>query len=150
MEYWSPTPLPEGDPGKDVAAPAELRQPAEEEIELSSDSSVGDPAIFGRPEKEDAPRHEEDPAVEGGVGGSATVAEELDPKGDEQGSGSVSAPGYCRSGVGIGQTPSREGGGTGTRPAVRGSDAPAYQLWGSAGLAAEAQVLAASKQWVSF
>ena len=40
MEYWSPTPLPEGDPGKD-AAPAELRQPAEEEIEFSSDSSVG-------------------------------------------------------------------------------------------------------------
>ena len=41
MEYWSPAPLPEGDPGKDAAAPAELRQPAEEEIEFSSDSSVG-------------------------------------------------------------------------------------------------------------
>ena len=40
MEYWSPSPLPEGDPGKDAAAPAELRQPAEE-IEFSSDSSVG-------------------------------------------------------------------------------------------------------------
>ena len=41
MEYWSPTPLPEGDPGKDAAAPAELRQPSEEEAEFSSDSSVG-------------------------------------------------------------------------------------------------------------
>ena len=41
MEYWSPAPLPEGDPGKDAAAPTELRQPAEEEIEFSSDSSVG-------------------------------------------------------------------------------------------------------------
>ena len=41
MEYWSPTPLPEGDPGKDAAAPAELRQPAEEEVEFSSDSSMG-------------------------------------------------------------------------------------------------------------
>ena len=41
MEYWSPAPLPEGDPGKDAAAPAELRQPAEEEAEFSSDSSVG-------------------------------------------------------------------------------------------------------------
>ena len=41
LEYWSPAPLPEGDPGKDVAAAAELRQPAEEEAEFSSDSSVG-------------------------------------------------------------------------------------------------------------
>ena len=41
MEYWSPTPLPEGDPGKDAAAPAELRQLAKEEIEFSFDSSVG-------------------------------------------------------------------------------------------------------------
>ena len=41
MEYWSPAHLPEGDPGKDAAAPAELRQPAEEEAEFSSDSSVG-------------------------------------------------------------------------------------------------------------
>ena len=41
MEYWSPAPLSEGDPGKDPAAPAELCQPAEEEIEFSSDSSVG-------------------------------------------------------------------------------------------------------------
>ena len=41
LEYWSPAPLPEGDPVKDAAAPAELRQPAEEEAEFSSDSSVG-------------------------------------------------------------------------------------------------------------
>jgi hypothetical protein len=41
LEYWSPSPLPEGDPGKDAAAAAELRQPAEEEAEFSSDSSVG-------------------------------------------------------------------------------------------------------------
>ena len=41
LEYWFPAPLPEGDPGKDAAAPAELRQPAEEEAEFSSDSSVG-------------------------------------------------------------------------------------------------------------
>ena len=41
MEYWFPAPLPEGDPGKDGAAPAELRQPAEEEVEFSSDSSMG-------------------------------------------------------------------------------------------------------------
>ena len=41
LEYWSPAPLPDGDPGKDAAAPAELLQPAEEEAEFSSDSSVG-------------------------------------------------------------------------------------------------------------
>ncbi|XP_039822746.1 uncharacterized protein LOC120684960 [Panicum virgatum] len=41
LEYWSHAPLPEGDPSKDSAAPAELRHPAEEEIEFSSDSSVG-------------------------------------------------------------------------------------------------------------
>ena len=41
LEYWSPAPLPEGDPGKDAAAPVELRQPVEEEAEFSSDSSVG-------------------------------------------------------------------------------------------------------------
>jgi hypothetical protein len=41
LEYWSLAPLPEGDNGKDTSAPAELRQPAEEEIEFSSDSSVG-------------------------------------------------------------------------------------------------------------
>ena len=41
LKYWSPAPLPEGDPGKETAAPTELRQPAEEEMEFSSDSSVG-------------------------------------------------------------------------------------------------------------
>ena len=41
LEYWSPTPLPEGDPGKDAAAPTKLRQPMEEEAEFSSDTSVG-------------------------------------------------------------------------------------------------------------
>ena len=41
LEYWYPAPLPEGDPGKDAAAPAELRRPAEEEAEFSSDSSMG-------------------------------------------------------------------------------------------------------------
>ena len=41
MEYWSPASLLEGDPGKDAAAPSELRQLAEEEAEFSSDSSVG-------------------------------------------------------------------------------------------------------------
>ena len=41
LEYWSPAPLPEGDPGKDAATPAELREPAKEKAEFSSDSSVG-------------------------------------------------------------------------------------------------------------
>ena len=41
LEYWSPALLPEGDPGKDASAPTELRQPAEEEAEFSSDSSMG-------------------------------------------------------------------------------------------------------------
>ena len=41
LEYWSPAPLPEEDPGKDAAVPAELRQPAEEDIKFSSDSSMG-------------------------------------------------------------------------------------------------------------
>ena len=41
LEYWSPAPLPERDPGKDAAAPTELRQLAEEVAEFSSDSSVG-------------------------------------------------------------------------------------------------------------
>ena len=41
LEYWSPAPLPEGGPGKDAAAPAELREPAEEKAEFFSDSSVG-------------------------------------------------------------------------------------------------------------
>ena len=41
MEYWSLAPLPVGDPGKEIAAPAKLRKPADEEMEFSSDSSVG-------------------------------------------------------------------------------------------------------------
>ena len=41
LEYRSPTHLHEGDPRKDTAALAELRQPAEEEAKFSSDSSVG-------------------------------------------------------------------------------------------------------------
>ena len=41
MEYWSPTPLPEGDPGNEITTPAELRQPTDEDMEFSSDSSVG-------------------------------------------------------------------------------------------------------------
>jgi len=36
-----PVPLPEGDPSKETAMPAELRQPADEDKEFSSDSSVG-------------------------------------------------------------------------------------------------------------
>ena len=39
--YWSPAPLPEGDPSKETAMPAELRQLADEDKEFSSDSSVG-------------------------------------------------------------------------------------------------------------
>ena len=41
LEYWSPTPLPEGDHGEEIAAPTVLRQLAKEEMEFSSDSSVG-------------------------------------------------------------------------------------------------------------
>ena len=40
MEYWSPTPLPEGDPGNEITTPAELRQPTDEDMEFSPDSSV--------------------------------------------------------------------------------------------------------------
>ena len=39
--FWSPTPLPEGHPGKDAATPAVLRQSVEEEAGFSSDSFVG-------------------------------------------------------------------------------------------------------------
>ena len=41
LEYWSPAPVPEGDPDKESAAPAELHKPADDEMEFSSDSSVG-------------------------------------------------------------------------------------------------------------
>ena len=101
LEYWSPAPLPEGDPGKDASAPAELRQQVDKEIEFSSDSSVGASRRWRSPEPQG--RREEDPAIEGGVDGGTTVTEELDPQGDEQGPGSVGAPGHCCDGVSIGR-----------------------------------------------
>jgi len=39
--YWSPVPLPEGDPSKETAMPAELCQLADEDKEFSSDYSMG-------------------------------------------------------------------------------------------------------------
>ena len=42
LEFWSPTPLPEGYAGKDAAAPADLKKPEAEDLEVSSDSSIGD------------------------------------------------------------------------------------------------------------
>ena len=36
---------------------------------------------MGCPEEEDTPRRQEDPAIEGWVGGGAAEAEELDPEG---------------------------------------------------------------------
>ena len=92
LEYWSPAPLPEGDPGKDAAAPAELRQPAEEEAEFSSDSFVGSEPEVEITGASGQPRSQEDPTVEGWVGGGAADAEELDPKGDEQGPGGDRQP----------------------------------------------------------
>ena len=80
--------------------------------------------LAGRPEEEDASRYEEDPAVEGGFDGGTKVTEELDPQGYEQGPGSVGAPGYCWSGVGVGRPPCRDGSGPGTGPTARGRDAP--------------------------
>ena len=41
LEYWSPAPLPEGDAGKNAAAPANLKEPEAVDLEVSSDSSVG-------------------------------------------------------------------------------------------------------------
>ena len=41
MEFGSPAPLLEADPGKDVPTPVKLKQPVEEDLEFSSDSSVG-------------------------------------------------------------------------------------------------------------
>ena len=41
LEYWSPAPLPEGDAGKNAAAPANLKEPEAADLEVSSDSSVG-------------------------------------------------------------------------------------------------------------
>ena len=69
---------------------------------FSSDFSVGsesDVEIAGTkatdrgcPEEEDMACHEEDPAVESGVDGGATVTEELHPQGCEQGSGASAPP----------------------------------------------------------
>ena len=42
LEFWSPAPLPEGDAGKDAAAPANLKMSKAADLEVSSDSSVGD------------------------------------------------------------------------------------------------------------
>ena len=42
LEFWSPTPLLEGDAGKDTAAPADLKKLEEADLEVSSDSSIGD------------------------------------------------------------------------------------------------------------
>ena len=42
LEFWSPAPLLEGDAGKDAAAPADLKKPEAEDLEVSSDSSIGD------------------------------------------------------------------------------------------------------------
>ena len=41
QEFWSPAPLPEGDAGKDTAAPANLKEPEAADLEASSDSSIG-------------------------------------------------------------------------------------------------------------
>ena len=41
LEFWSPAPLPEGDAGKDTAAPADLKKPEVADLEVSSDSSIG-------------------------------------------------------------------------------------------------------------
>jgi len=42
LEFWSPAPLPEGDAGKDIATPADLKKPEAAYLEVSSDSSIGD------------------------------------------------------------------------------------------------------------
>ena len=41
LEYRSPTPLSEGDPGKDARLPAELSKPEGGDLEFSSNSNVG-------------------------------------------------------------------------------------------------------------
>ena len=38
LEYWAPTPLPEGDHGEEIAAPTVLRQLAKEEVEITNAS----------------------------------------------------------------------------------------------------------------
>ena len=42
LEFWSTVPLPEGDAGKDAAAPADLKKPEPGDLEVSSDVSIGD------------------------------------------------------------------------------------------------------------
>ena len=42
LEFWSPAPLPEGDAGKDAAAPANLKKPEAADLEVSSDSPPTD------------------------------------------------------------------------------------------------------------
>ena len=41
QNFWSPAPLPEGDAGKDAAAPVNLKEPEAADLEASYDSSVG-------------------------------------------------------------------------------------------------------------
>ena len=42
LEFWSPAPLPEGDAGKDTAAPVDLKKPEAADLEVSSNSFIGD------------------------------------------------------------------------------------------------------------
>jgi len=42
LEFWSPAPLPEGDAGKDATTPSDLKKPEAADLEVSSDSSIGD------------------------------------------------------------------------------------------------------------
>ena len=42
LEYWSPAPLLEEDVGKNAAALADLKEPEAADLEVSSNSSIGD------------------------------------------------------------------------------------------------------------
>ena len=42
LEFWSLAPLPEGKAGKDTTAPDDLKKPEAADLEVSSDSSIGD------------------------------------------------------------------------------------------------------------
>ena len=42
LEFWSPAPLLEGDAGKDIVALANQKKPEAADLEVSSDSSIGD------------------------------------------------------------------------------------------------------------
>ena len=68
LEFWSPAPLLEGDAGKDATAPANLKKPEAADLEVSSDSFVGNgsdvevtgaSAPSGRAEAEEACRQED-------------------------------------------------------------------------------------------